>query len=89
MYDSAGIKVRKYNFESGGNTFSNIIDYCGNFIYKDGVLDYIINENGRVIYENNALSHYEVNLTDHLGNNRVVLKDDGTVLQTANYYPFV
>ena len=27
-------------------------------------------------------------MQDHLGNNRVVAKSDGTVIQTNHYYPF-
>ena len=31
---------------------------------------------------------YHFYLQDHLGNNRVVVKSDGTVIQTNHYYPY-
>ncbi|WP_291529219.1 RHS repeat domain-containing protein [Bacteroides sp. UBA939] len=53
-----------------------------------------------MIYENNALKRilieggyfeggtYYFYLTDHLGNNRVVAKGSGTIVQTNHYYPY-
>lgn len=35
-----------------------------------------------------VLSQGILYLQDHLGNNRVVAKSDGTVIQTNHYYPF-
>ncbi len=63
------------------------ITYNGGFVYEDGALQYILNEEGR--YSVNGInSGYEYNLKDHLGNGRMVINSSGDDVQTNNYYPF-
>jgi RHS repeat-associated protein len=61
--------------------------YNGGFVYEDGVLQYILNEEGRYNV-NGANAGYEYNLKDHLGNVRMVINSVGEVKQSNNYYPF-
>jgi RHS repeat-associated core domain len=57
-------------------------DYAGNYIYENGSLKRILLPEG--YWQNGAYFYY---LKDHLGSNRVVIRNDGTVVETSNYYP--
>jgi len=58
-------------------------DYIGNMIYENGTLKRILVDGG--YFEDGVYNYY---LTDHLGNNRVVVNASGTVVQKNHYYPF-
>lgn len=60
-------------------------DYVGNKIYEGGLLKRILVDEG---YYDATSKVYHFYLTDHLGNNRVVAKADGTPIQKTHYYPF-
>jgi len=94
LYDAAGIKLQKIVTE-GGEVFSET-DYIGNFIYKNGNLDYILFGEGKILpsstlsgAEGSGLAEntYQYNLTDHLGNVRCTFDETG-VQQEDSYYPF-
>lgn len=74
--------VASANVSNGQKT----IDYCGNIIY-DGDETMILNDVGYALcYKDNNFSfHYY--LKDHLGNNRVVVSEDGEIEQVNDYYP--
>lgn len=59
------------------------IDYVGNIIYEDGVLDKILFDNG--YYQD---GNYYFYVRDHLGNNRLVTDAAASVVQSNHYYPF-
>ncbi|MBQ7513462.1 MAG: RHS repeat-associated core domain-containing protein [Prevotella sp.] len=62
-------------------------DYCDNVIYQDGKLSQILVDGGYITFSGTTpVYHYY--LKDHLGNNRVVAKQDGTAEQVNHYYPF-
>ncbi|MDR0231837.1 MAG: DUF6443 domain-containing protein [Dysgonamonadaceae bacterium] len=67
-----------------------ITDYCGNIVYENGNLKYILNPEGYITKDKNTpVYHYY--LKDHLGNNRVVMQLKGnnyTAVQKMDYYPF-
>ena len=83
--------VNEYVYSGGGKKLSVIhksstkkrTDYVGNMIYENGSLKRILVDGGYI--ENGIYYFY---LQDHLGNNRVVAKSDGTVVQTNHYYPY-
>ena len=83
--------VNEYVYSAGGKKLSVIhksstekrTDYVGNMIYENGSLKRILVDGG---YIENGTYHFY--LQDHLGNNRVVVKSDGTVVQTTHYYPY-
>jgi len=52
-------------------------DYVGEAVFADGLLDYLMHEEGRVAYEDNTYQ-YEYNVKDHLGNIRQVLRNPTT-----------
>ena len=62
---------------------SKTTDYIGNMIYENGALKRILIDGG---YVEGGVYHYF--LTDHLGNNRLVVNSSGTVVQKNHYYPF-
>ena len=74
--------VASANVSNGQKT----IEYCGNIIY-DGDETMILNDVGYALYnkDNNLSFHYY--LKDHLGNNRVVVSEDGKIEQVNDYYP--
>ncbi|MDZ7897957.1 MAG: RHS repeat-associated core domain-containing protein [Arcicella sp.] len=63
QYSASGIKLK----ETIG---TQVTDYVGNVIYKNGVLYQITHDEGRVIDGQN-----EYNIKDHLGNLRVAFRD--------------
>lgn len=74
--------VASANVSNGQKT----IEYCGNIIY-DGDETMILNDVGYALYDkdNNLSFHYY--LKDHLGNNRVVVSENGEIEQVNDYYP--
>ena len=64
-------------------TMSKTTDYTGNVIYENGALKRILIDGG---YIEGGVYHYF--LTDHQGNNRLVVNSSGTVVQSNHYYPF-
>ena len=79
VYSADGKKLSVIHKSSAENR----TDYIGNMIYENGSLKRILVDGGYI--ENGIYYFY---LQDHLGNNRVVAKSDGTVTQTNHYYPF-
>jgi RHS repeat-associated protein len=63
------------------------LDYCGNTIYNNGSLSNIQIQGG-FITKNGNQYEYHYYIADHLGNNRIVASNDGTIEQTNHYYPF-
>jgi RHS repeat-associated protein len=62
--------------------------YCGNIIYEDGALSQILFDGGYATLDDDGIPQYHFYLRDHLGNNRVVARADGTIEQVNHYYPF-
>jgi RHS repeat-associated protein len=77
-------------------TGSGVQDYVGGIEYRDGDLEAIYHECGRLFFGGSSTPRYEYTITDHLGNSRVTFADlngDGQVdasevLQEHQYYPF-
>lgn len=84
-YDASGEKIKVYYGHNGGAPIT--LDYCGNMIYENGVLKQILVAGGYITL-NGTTPTYHFYVTDHLGNNRLVADQNGTVEQCNNYYPF-
>ncbi len=82
FYSAEGEKLRTVYTISGAISQK---DYCGNIVYESGVQKYLLNDEG---YYDLASGGYHYYLKDHLGNNRVVINQSGTVEQTNHYYPY-
>lgn len=61
-------------------------EYYGNLILENGLFTKILNDEGYL--ELKGSPNYYFYLKDHLGNNRVVCDQNGTISQVNNYYPF-
>ena len=98
-YDAAGVKLRTQTY-NGAQLIKEQI-YAGGIEYLNGKLESVPHAEGRTYYDG-ADSRREYNLTDHLGNTRVVFSDlngngrvdmsdeasRSEVLMELNYYPF-
>ena len=67
--------------------YTDVIDYCGNYIYENGTLKKILVEDGYITFDSNQ-PVYHFYLKDHLGNNRVVANASGQAEQVNHYYPY-
>ena len=74
--------VASANVSNGQKT----IEYCGNIIY-DGDETMILNDVGYALYDKDNTLTFHYYLKDHLGNNRVVVSEDGKIEQENDYYP--
>lgn len=82
IYDGSGTKL-KMSSPGSDVLYSGAFEFGG-----DGALRRIGLEEGQLV--RNSSGNYEVHyyLRDHLGNVRMVLKEDGSVLQETEYYAF-
>ena len=70
-------------------------DYCGNLVYQDGTLRYLLVDGGYVTFTKTGSGAnatytptYHAYLRDHLGSNRVVASASGVAEQVYHYYPY-
>jgi len=81
----------KYTYDAAGNKLQKrtdvTTDYCGSFVYKNGLLKYILIDYGLIVV-NDSIFTRNYNLKDHLGNVRVTFDDTGKILQENSYYAF-
>jgi RHS repeat-associated protein len=87
-----GEQTVKYVYTASGSKLKNILpgktlEYAASFAYEDGALSYIFTGEGRYVVNGSTGTH-EYNLTDHLGNVRAVIDQEGNILQETDYYPF-
>lgn len=64
-----------------------LIDGSSNVIYENGTAKRLLTDEGYVDLTTATPTYYYY-LTDHQGNNRVVINSSGTVQETNHYYPF-
>lgn len=70
-YDAEGRKLQQRVYAN--TTLSSTTDYVGEYVFVNGSLDYIVHDEGRVVYESGQ-PIYEFYIKDHLGNIRQVLR---------------
>ncbi|MDR2274883.1 MAG: RHS repeat-associated core domain-containing protein [Sphingobacterium sp.] len=96
LYDAMGNKLRKMSTVGSVSTERNYVDGIEYSMNGTGLgsIERIATEDGFLLNSSGTYSYY-YNLTDHLGNVRVVFKKDGTptapvavVMQRQDYYPF-
>ena len=93
-YDATGRKLRAEYLKAGTQDTLRT-DYCGNLIYEQGRPKMLLVDGGYVTF-NDSLSFgegwggvsYHYYLTDHLGNNRVVVNSNDSIEQVNHYYPY-
>lgn len=69
IHDATGRKLRQEVYNAS-NELQKSTDYQGEFIYENDVLQFINNEEGRIVMTG-SLAEYQYHLKDHLGNVRV------------------
>lgn len=85
-YSADGRKLRAV-YTTAMPATTKTIDYCGNLIFENGTLKQILVDGGYIMMDD--WSHpYCFYIKDHLGNNRMVVNQRGTVDQVNNYYPY-
>ncbi|NER16780.1 DUF6443 domain-containing protein [Spongiivirga citrea] len=89
IYDATGVKLEKKVTDGGSLTTTA---YAGNFIYKNGNLEFFSHPEGYIEPNGNDFTYY-YQLKDHLRNNRVNFKYNEATVQVEiteenNYYPF-
>ena len=57
-------------------------------MYENNQLQFILTSEGRIMMQNEDTYEYQYFLKDHLGNTRITLSQNGTLLQEDAYYPF-
>ena len=86
--------VEPTDLPSGQTTHASSTDYLlgGSLIMKNGLLDRLLFDGGYAKATPISTSTYGFDFyyynRDHLGNNREVVNNSGTVQQVTNYYPF-
>lgn len=96
VYDAAGTKLYKQAKPYDPKQLTTEQYYAGNMIYSyDKKLLFVLTDEGRAMVGMTTAGNlftYEYNIKDHLGNVRMVLRDnkDGTstAKQETHYYPF-
>jgi len=67
----------------------NSREFAGNYVFEDGKLSKYLFDGGYIdIASGQDTAAYRFYVRDHLGSVRVVLDDDGNVLQQLYYHPF-
>ena len=86
--------------EQGASSATNLkhtwTDYYGNFIYENDTLKQTLIEGGYISYDiptsgtnvSQLTPTYHFYVQDHLGNNRLVVDEKGTIEQVNHYYPY-
>ena len=69
----------------GLNLYTTLLtmDYCGNHVYRNGVLERTMND-----YGYHADSTYYYYIKDYQGNVRAVIDQSGVLKEVNNYYPY-
>ena len=62
-------------------------EFCGSLTYHSGTISYMSVDGGYVTF-NSGTPTYHFYIHDHLGNNRAVVNESGTVEQVNHYYPY-
>ena len=82
IYTADGTKVRTTYYDATGSQTLQI-DYLGNYILRNGVVDRILTSSGYI--KNDTVYSY---VKDYQGNVRSVVRQDGAVVESTDYYPY-
>lgn len=104
VYSAGGEKLRTIHRTAVGNMgfpigvgvpltlalalYVDSTDYVGNFIFRNSKADKFLFNGGYCSFTSGNQTVYYYYTQDHLGNNRAVVNEDGTLEQVTHYYPF-
>ena len=81
-YDADGRKLRVSHYGSRGEKRDEL-DYIGDMVLRNGVLERTLTPNGYIV--NDTVYYY---VKDYQGNVRNVVREDGAVVESNEYYPY-
>ena len=96
IYTATGSKIEKI-IKQGGRKPNIISQYAGNYIYKNGTLQFMNHPEGYIEPDGSGGYDYIYQYKDHLGNIRLSYADDNNdgvitaateIREEKNYYPF-
>ncbi|MDW3195478.1 MAG: DUF6443 domain-containing protein [Cytophagales bacterium] len=85
-YDATGVKHLK-TFNGKEWTYDGVFHYEKEPSEGSAQLEFILHAEGRAL-RNQSSWNYHYNVADHLGNIRVTVSENGSVMQRDAYYPF-
>ena len=81
-YDADGRKLRVSHYGSRGEKRDEL-DYIGDMVLRNGALERTLTPNGYIV--NDTVYYY---VKDYQGNVRSVVREDGAVVESNEYYPY-
>ena len=89
IYAADGTKLRTIHRPASSSALTDSIDYIGNLILKNGQPSMYLFEGGYATFDTNGtVDGWHYYIQDYMGNNRMVVKKNGTVEQITHYYPY-
>ncbi len=83
-YLASGVKMSR-KVETSSDTV--LLEYVGNVVMEDGRMKYLLVDGGYIDFTSGT-PVYMYYFKDHLGSNRVVASQSGSVEQVNHYYPY-
>ncbi len=83
-YLASGVKMNR-KVETSSDTV--LLEYVGNVVMEDGRMKYLLVDGGYIDFTSGT-PVYMYYFKDHLGSNRVVASQSGSVEQVNHYYPY-
>ena len=88
VYSASGAKQRVIHRPNVLIPLSTTTDYVNGYIFTNNNLSMALTDNGYYTFSNTGDSTYYFYLKDHQGNNRVVVAENDSIVQTNHYYPY-
>ena len=86
VYSAGGAKLRVTHNPSGIGTTTT--DNVNGYIFTNNSLSMALTDNGYYTISGTGDPTYHFYLKDHQGNNRVVVSQNDSIVQTNHYYPY-
>ena len=89
IYAADGTKLRTIHRPASSSTLIDSTDYIGNLILKNGQPSMYLFDGGYASFNSNgAINGWHYYIQDYMGNNRMVVNQNGTTEQITHYYPY-
>ena len=87
VYSARGTKL-KVTHKPSGIGITTTTDYVNGYIFTNNSLSMALTDNGYYTLSSTGDPTYYFYLKDHQGNNRVVVTQNDSIVQTNHYYPY-